>query len=133
MKLLPFILGSFCCIFLMACSNDLPTDDKGREDFKAFYEKYYADSIFQLQRTEFPMLGQDPKGEQDPFYWDIDNWPYLKPLEEDPNIQLLPLIDMETWMQERIVIHHRFVMEKQFTLIDNRWYLTSYSGMKPLN
>ncbi|MGH1335734.1 MAG: hypothetical protein ACRBFS_06365 [Aureispira sp.] len=133
MKLLPFILGSFCCIFLIACTDGLPTDDKGREDFKAFHEQYYADSIFQLQRTEFPLLGQDPEGKQDPFYWDVENWRYLKPLEKDPSIQVLPIVDMETWMRERVIIQQHFLMEKQFTLIGNQWYLTSYSGMMSIN
>lgn len=133
MRLLPFIGAIICCILLIACSNDRPTDDKGQESFKAFYDKFYTDSIFQLQRTEFPLLGKDPNGEQDPFYWDIDNWRYLKPIEESPQIKVLPIVDMETWMRERMIIQERFYMEKQFTLIDNKWYLTSYSGMAPIN
>lgn len=133
MKGIVIIIGSLFCFFLSSCGDGLPTDDQGREDFKAFYEKYYADSVFQLQRTEFPLLGQDPEGKQDPFYWDVDNWVYLKPIEEDPSIKVLPLVDMETWMRERIVIQDRFYMEKQFSLIDNKWYLTSYSGINALN
>jgi hypothetical protein len=134
MKVLPIILISFCCLFLIACGNELPTDERGREDFEAFYKKYYADSLFQVQRTEFPLLGQDPAGEQDPFYWDINNWQYLKPIEaDDSSVELLPIVDMDDWMRERIIIHQRFYIEKQFTLINNHWYLTSYSGVMPIN
>lgn len=118
----------------MACGNELPTDEQGREDFEAFYTQYYADSLFQLQRTEFPLLGQDPTGEQERFYWDIDNWQHLKPIEvDDSSVELLPIIDMDTWMRERILIHKSFYIEKQFTLINNKWYLTSYSGITPIN
>lgn len=134
MKILPFILISFCCLFFIACGNGLPTDEQGREDFETFYERYYADSLFQLKRTEFPLLGQDPTGEQAPFYWDVNNWQYLKPIKvDDSSVELLPIIDMDTWMRERILIHQRFYIEKQFTLINNKWYLTSYSGVMPIN
>lgn len=133
MKQLPFILISLCALLFFACGNGLPKDDKGREDFLAFHEQFYKDSVFQLQRTEFPLLGKDPEGKQDPFYWDVENWQYLKPIKSEPTIKVLPFIDMETWMRERIIIQERFYIEKQFTLINNKWYLTSYSGITGLN
>jgi hypothetical protein len=118
----------------MACGGDaLPKDDKGREDFFAFQQKFYSDSLFQLQRIEFPLAGTDPKGLDDEFYWDVDNWVQLRPVEASESIRILPVVDMETWMRERMIVQDRFYMEKQFTLIDGQWYLTSYSGMSTIN
>ncbi len=133
MRLLLLTIG-LLGLLLTACTNQgLPLDDKGREDFLVFHEKFYADSLFQLQRIEFPLAGTDPDGVEERFYWDIDNWRYLQPLEEGQDVRKLPFVDMETWMIERLVIQERFGMEKQFTLMDNKWYLTSYSGIAPIN
>lgn len=125
-------------LFLCACGGGgikepLPLDEKGREDFVMFHQKFYSDSLFQMKRIEFPMLGNNPDGSDAPFYWDLDNWKYIKaPEPNNPDIETVPFYDMEDVMRERIIVQNRFMIENLFSLIDNKWYLTQYSGIKDI-
>jgi len=120
---------------LLACGGDsgeLPKDDLGREDFEAFYKKFYADSVFQLSRIEFPMLGTSPNNDGQPFYWTLENWKIIKGLdEEDPDIER-QVIDMGEVMQEKIIVQRRFMIQLMYSLINDKWYLTSYSGIRDI-
>ena len=122
----------FAVICLTSCGGDdkLPLDDKGREDFISFYERFYRDSSFQMQRIEFPMLGNNPDGSTERFFWDEENWVYQKGIDpEDEDIKLVPFYDMEELMRARIILQNRFMIENLFSLINNKWYLTEYSGI----
>lgn len=123
-------------LFLCACGGNgepLPLDEKGRESFEAFHKLFYSDSSFQIRRIEFPMLGNNPDGSNEPFYWDIDNWRFKKtPDASDPDIKMVPFYDMDDVMRERIIVQDRFMIENLFSLIDNKWYLTQYSGIKDI-
>lgn len=123
------------CIFLFSCTNnsDIPLDDQGREDFHSFRQKFYTDSLFQLQRIEFPLLGANPDGSNAPFYWEIDNWKFKKNVDlESKEITMVPLLDMGDVMRERIIVQNRFMIESMFSLINNQWFLTQYSGIKDI-
>ncbi|MCH2021783.1 MAG: hypothetical protein MK207_04825 [Saprospiraceae bacterium] len=134
MNVFSFICLVFLCSFsLFSCQNSsdkLPLDTKGREDFISFHNKFYEDSTFQLKRIEFPMLGYNPDGSEERFYWDINNWNILKKVDpENEQVQFLPFYDMGDLMRSRIIIQNRFMIENLFSLINNRWYMTQYSGM----
>jgi hypothetical protein len=135
MKIASFFLFLISLSFL-ACNSAnkaLPLDENGREDFQAFHAKFYSDSLFQIRRIEFPLLGNDPDGNIKPFYWELDNWKFKKAVNaESDKIKVLPIFDMEDVMRERIIIQDAFMIENLFSLIDNKWYLTRYSGMRDL-
>lgn len=124
----------FCLLALVACTSSntahIALDDDGNEDFQSFRQVYYTDSLFQLQRTEFPLSGRDPKGEQKHFYWEIDNWKHLKLSDDNPQVKRLPLLNLKNLMIERIVLQDRFMIETKFSLVDGKWYLTEYSGVQ---
>lgn len=118
---------------LIACGGNeatIPLDDQGNEDFQSFRQMYYTDSTFQLERTDFPLMGKDPQGVDSTFYWDVDNWRLLRLNDEDANIKRLNLLNFDGLMIERLVIQERFVIENKFSLIDGKWYLTEYSGVQ---
>lgn len=126
-----FLLVVLC----YACNNssELPLDDKGREDFIAFHNKFYSDSLFQLARIEFPLEGNNPDGSKEPFYWEIDTWKLQKAIDEDnPDIKRVPFYDMEDVMRERLIVQNRFMIENLFSLINNKWYMTRYSGIRDI-
>ena len=124
----------FYLLTLIACTSsetsNIQVDDAGNEDFQSFRQTYYTDSLFQLQRTEFPLSGRDPNGEQERFYWEMDNWRQLKLSDDNPQIKRLPLLNLEGLMVERILLQDRFIIETKFSLIDGKWYLTEYSGIQ---
>lgn len=117
----------------MACgssNNALPLDEQGREDFRAFHAKFYADSAFQMARIEFPLMGNDPDG--NPYLWTEEAWKIQKTIEENDNIERVPFFDMDIVMRERIIVQKRFMIQNMFSLINNKWYLTEYSGLRDL-
>ena len=60
---------------IIACTDTHPTIDKnGRENFLSFYEKFGTDSLFQMRRIEFPMIGTNPNGSDERFFWTEENW-----------------------------------------------------------
>jgi len=135
MKIASFLLFLISFSFFACDSADkaLPLDKNGREDFQTFHAKFYTDSLFQIQRIEFPLLGNNPNGNTDPFYWEIENWKFKHTVDtESDQIKMLPFYDMEDVMRERIIIQDAFMIENLFSLIDNKWYLTQYSGMRDL-
>lgn len=127
------LLISFSFFACTSSEESLPTDERGREDFQAFHEKFYSDSLFQIRRIEFPLLGNNPNGDTKPFYWEIDNWRFKKAVDpKSDQINVLPFYDMDDVMRERIIVQDAFMIENLFSLIDNKWYLTQYSGMRDL-
>jgi hypothetical protein len=135
MKIAYFLLFLTSLSFFACNSTDqsIPLGADGREDFLAFHTMFYADSAFQLQRIEFPLIGNNPDGSAEPFYWEIENWKFKKAIDAESNqIKVIPLYDMGTVMRERIIIQDAFMIQNMFSLINNKWYLTEYSGMRDL-
>lgn len=129
------VLSILVILFLSSCSNDqnIPLDAKGREDFQTFHAKFYSDSLFQIQRIEFPLLGKNPNGTQEPFFWELENWKFKKAVDlESDEISMVPFYDMDDVMRERIIVQNRFMIENLFSLVNNKWYLTQYSGIKDI-
>lgn len=133
MKLCINLLSLLLLFIVVSCNNNNNTiaqDDKGREDFQQFYDKFGSDSSFQMQRIEFPMLGKNPDGSAERFFWTEENWILQKSSQLDnEDIKLEPIVDMGDLMRVRIVIQERFMIENLFSLINNRWFLTEYSGI----
>ncbi len=122
----------FGLLAITSCSSELPKDESGREDFEAFYNKFYTDSLFQLSRIEFPMLGTDPNGSNMQFIWTTDNWKIIKKI--DLNSEEIDRIaqDMGEVIQEKIIVQKRFMIQIMYSLVNNKWYLTSYSGIRDI-
>lgn len=135
MKIASFLLFLISLSFFSCDSAEktLLFDEDGRENFQTFHAKFYADSLFQIQRIEFPLLGNNPDGSAEPFLWEIENWKFKKAVDiESDKIEMIPFYDMGDVIRERIIIQDAFMIQNMFSLIDNKWYLTEYSGMRDL-
>lgn len=109
-------------------SSGIPMVD-GREDFEAFYTKFYEDSIFQYQRTEFPLSGLDSEGK--PKVWMEENWVVQKPLNlDDKDIQRIVEAQPE-FIRERVIFQNAFLAERYYSYDtqNKRWMLTYYADM----
>ena len=126
-----------CILSLLACNSDqttIGTDDKGREDFNDFHTAFYADSVFQIQRIEFPMMGYETDGSNASKLWDFDNWKFLQEVDDSvEGIEYLPFFDMGDLVRTRLMIQKKFMIECYFSLKENKWYMTGYSGMHDLD
>ncbi len=116
---------------IIACADTHPTIDKnGRENFLSFYEKFGTDSLFQMRRIEFPMIGTNPNGSDERFFWTEENWVLQRKIDENnEDIQIQPILDMGDLVRVRLVIQQKFMVENLYSLINDKWFLTEYSGL----
>ena len=116
---------------IIACTDTHPTIDKnGRENFLSFYEKFGTDSLFQMRRIEFPMIGTNPNGSDERFFWTEENWVLQRKIDENnEDIQIQPILDMGDLVRVRLVIQQKFMVENLYSLINDKWFLTEYSGL----
>ncbi len=109
----------------------LPRDNKGREDFNVFIEKFYSDINFQLDRIDFPITGK--KMEDGRFeIIEKNSWQILKPLDpNDKNIKVYNLNISDDLIEQQVVVNQAFSIEMQFSLnqVSKEWYLSSYTGI----
>ncbi len=129
MKKLALFCALLCIVLLSACGKKIKTDANGKEDFNAFYEQFYKDSIFQLQRIEFPMAGLSSEGKEK--IWDESNWKLQIPLKkEDPDLKIILQID-EKFARERIIYQNAFIAERNYNLdaSGKKWLLIYYAEL----
>lgn len=123
-------------ILITACggnTNELPKDENGNENFNAFYQKFYEDSLFQLTRIEFPMMGKDPKGKEEKFFWTIENWSIQKPIDPDNDSEVeRKVINQGDFIQEKLLVSNSFLVDRYYSLVGNKWYMTYYSGLQSI-
>ena len=131
-----YLFGIIVLLSVWACgggnAGDLPKDDKGREDFEVFHQKFFVDTAFQMARIEFPMLGSSPNGGDDRFFWVEENWKFIKAVDADQKGVEREVYDMDNVMRERILVQDRFMIQLMYSLINNKWYLTEYSGIRDI-
>lgn len=128
-----FLVISF--LFVLGCSSNntrIEVDENGNESFSSFYNYFYSDSSFQLGRIEFPMLRNERTMDNETPYWEMTNWEYLKKVDVDNDQIERFLYDLDGVIEENIIISRKFRIKNTYTLIDNQWFLTSYSGMVDL-
>ena len=120
-------------------SSDNPTtggDSQGLpSDFLTFYEKFHADTDFQLKRVDFPLPGLPSMiSEQDiasDFHWKKENWrPHKLPeskyarhysIAQDGSIrELIKFPDAD------------IAIERRWQKRQGKWYLVYYAGVNKL-
>lgn len=94
----------------------------------SFYQRFHQDSLFQIQRTRFPLDGYAIEGGNiSP--WKKEEWIMHKNgLENiDSQIYQTQRIERPGLMQEKIYQQDSGVLiERHFSLLQNRWFLTFY-------
>lgn len=137
MKTIRKILALFGILMLiMSCgsgksASGLPLDNKGREDFGAFIDKFYNDIEFQLSRIEFPVLTK-PTEDGRPGFIEEENWRIMRPVNKANADYVVRLVEIsDDLMEQHIVVKRAFVIVLKFNLnlANKQWYLTYYSGI----
>lgn len=107
---------------------------KCNEDFDGFYQKFHSDSVFQMERIDFPLKGVYRTGDENPdevnndFRWNKESWKMQKPFEVDKTIYREELNRSDTLVVHRIYIENSgFSIERKFKLIKCKWVLVFYS------
>lgn len=95
------------------------------EDFHQFYLQFHSDSVFQMERIQFPLEGgiyDDDKVQR----WSKKNWQLIKyTVFEVDTSQFKVLFDKtDTLVNERIYIPNSgFDFHCKYKLINGKWFL----------
>lgn len=110
------------------------------EVFEEFYEEFYSDSLFQINRTIFPLPGYNSDIEiavpedvaeklgiqKKKYYWEKDKWLLLKKVQSNDEYKI-SVSKSDSLITEDIIIPETgFRTTKKFKLIERKWYLVYY-------
>lgn len=138
-KSIVFLLVSF---FIISCST-ISSESKGeenstQEEFKEFYEKFHTDSLFQMERINFPLEGYNigenynPMEDNGDFVWEKSNWEILKiPIVNEMGFKR-EFEKEDGKIFERLYIEDSgFEILFEYELKNGKWFLVYYgnSGM----
>jgi len=113
-----------CCKTAKIASTDKPARIIA-EDFDRFYQKFHADSVFQLSRIKYPLGGYRADG-VDEYKWTKGNIPLMKTMIYDVDTTIYKVTYKKTesqFIQKVWLENSGFSSESRFRLIKNRWYL----------
>ncbi len=137
------IAALFCLtfVFLSCKQKEQAIDAQGDflpKDFIDFYERFLADSLYQMEHINFPLEGIPDNALKDnalqaDFRWQKDNWIMHRPIQEDSTgfsstfSQLGPIIIEE-------ILHEsgQYGMLRRFANSGEEWRLIYYAGLNPL-
>jgi hypothetical protein len=105
-------------------------------DFKAFYDRFGKDSVFQMEHITFPLEGKRRLLDSldvvpDSFRWERRNWILHKTYDENNESFLRSWADIGG----RIVVEKiqdnsgRYTMERRFGKLSSGWHLIYYEEM----
>lgn len=118
----------------------LPTADEVPADFRTFYERFHADSLFQVQHISWPLPGQTTEetseGElkRKPTYWERENWHFQRAVDFSAGEFKQQLHTVEgQYVVERIsyAAAPNYALERRFMRrSDGEWELVYYADMQ---
>ena len=104
-------------------------------DFRDFYQKFHADSLYQTSRIMFPLEGL-PTTDEGPgivngrYYHARENWRMHRPMQDNSGFVRKTRIVSEDLIEEVMADEKGlFGMKRRFAKFDGEWYLIFYSGM----
>lgn len=102
------------------------------ENFEDFNKKFHSDSLFQVSRVDFPIEGKHISGFEQ-HEWTRKNWQFHAiPVAETTEIGEYEhsLVKTDSLVTEKFWIPDSgFEVERQFKLINNKWFLIFYNDI----
>lgn len=107
------------------------------ESFDVFYSRFNSDSVFQINRIDFPMEGFKLEGDYNPLQeienhiWTRDNWNFFS-INSGKNSYNFSLEKTDSLIKETIIVDNSgFEVYREFKLKDSIWIMT-YFGRQQL-
>jgi len=112
----------------LAYSETLP------QDFHEFYDQYHTDSIFQLERTVFPLKGvakaTDSTMVADEIMWQKEDWILHKPYNNHNGTFDRVFTNIGGIISEQISANNGlFTLEKRYAKLNGGWHLIYYQEL----
>jgi len=104
-------------------------------DFQDFYNKFSADSLFQLEHIVFPLEGMKSQKDSldipDPaFRWTLENWVIHHAYDDMNGTYIREFFDIPNLVIEKISdTSGQYSMERRFAKLSSGWHLIYYREM----
>ncbi len=104
------------------------------EDFYTFYDQYHTDSLFQLERTVFPLKGlaksTDSTRIAEEILWQKNDWILHKPFDDHNGTFQRAFTNMSGIISEQIAAGNGlFTIEKRYAKLGGEWHLIYYQEL----
>lgn len=100
------------------------------EDFSLFYERFHADSAYQMAHVTFPLDGNivtSAAGEQRDERWAAADWLLHRPLDLGDSYVREVTTELDELVVERIkTTEGKYILERRFAKLGGDWYLIWY-------
>jgi hypothetical protein len=133
-----FFTIAILSIFLLACKKKADTNTVEMAplpaDFKAFYESFHADSLYQLKHIHFPLQGLPTNADSatvasQRFYHEEKDWVMHHPVDFSTGefSQKFAIVLPDKMIEEYIIKSDNTLgIQRRFAKIDNEWNLIYY-------
>jgi hypothetical protein len=123
-------------LVLCACRGKQNSNNTGLStDFQQFYDKFHADSAYQMAHIQFPVEGKDSySSDPNPRPWTTENWIIHKPLIDTLVRSEFNLKMANPPLVVEMIFHKNaaFAAERRFLKSGNEWYLIYYMALNPI-
>lgn len=104
------------------------------DDFHSFYDQYHTDSLFQMNRTLFPLKGiaksQDTTKVAEEILWQSDQWAIHKPFDSQNGTFERTFTNIGGIITESISANNGlFTLEKRYAKLGGEWHLIYYQEL----
>ncbi len=106
------------------------------DDFKAFYQKFHSDSIYQMEHIVFPLEGLPDKADSTTlasgnFKWNREDWRMQRAVDFDLSDYTRKIVPVNEVMVVEYIVHKngQFGMERRFAKFGDEWNLIYYAGL----
>ncbi len=111
--------------------------EKLPNDFKEFHEKFHVDSVYQINRINFPLRGLPAHFTEDDIHYEYqeNEWVMHKPFDVSSDLYKREWILVNSSEIEEIIISTEadFGMSRTFKQSSGYWYLVYYAAMNRLS
>lgn len=120
---------------LWSCQTDTTSPDSDSADFGAFYQRFLADSLYQMRHITFPLEGLPPHAATEElsgdFRWQPGDWVVHRVLDQQQTGFESALIRLDDDLIVERITHKRepYAMERRFAKMGQEWYLIYYAGL----
>ena len=146
-KFLALFLALVCIFYFIKKIQNTPSDNPNDlvtkevthklslpDDFHIFYDKYHTDSLFQLERTMFPLKGlarsTDSTKVADETLWQKNEWLLHKPFDAHNDTFKRVFTNIGGIITEQISANKGlFSLEKRYAKLNGDWHLIYYQEL----
>ncbi len=120
-------------LVFVSCKNQLAKSIPADEPFDVFFDRFHADSIFQMSRIQFPLPGVNTdhmQMEDTVYHWTESNWELHHDFNLDTTDFIVEKNILDSLVVEKIYLENSgFIVERTFKKLEGLWFLVYFKNI----